>query len=753
MSSKLADKNKAINPESGAFLVLAALVLAVLFGFIAIAIDTARNLTSMSEKISTADSIALASLDAYLNQEPNPVPASQLARHTFKWGRVQNQVVTFYNSNQASFADSQTISAASINATNSGVSVKPGRWWIEKPSTCTISGCPCNIAGPLFRPCFQECSAATGCVDPSGAGGDIFATAMEVKLSTEGQGGIKTMFAGILGVNKVNVEGVSYSATAGSVSFALPQIGVLLFDLSRAMTIDNYLPFERKPVQTDPAWAAWAARREYSFPLSSDPASGCSAAGNASTCLSGCPISNIPDATYLDEYRNNPPTGVAGNYTNTIYNQYACYSGNLNGTLQRHLVATGPGSLPPEPYSSLLRAANFYLTQFKTQGRAGDKLMLLGFDQFDIPELHFPQANAGVPVFLSPTDPVLDQLILMTSSREEAAKRMFFPRAYSQLNLAQALRTAANQILAVYPSTRVDLYINLFTNGLSFCGSRNPPSPSTFTAPCASLTDPSASALVRTENLRKQLTSLDEAVVEVAENFLKPNGIKVNVITGNMSSTMPIGSSLTQPHTALLGHWTANRRATDLEIRQFKYINVLPYPDDAALPAAQTFTNRMVAEFSNIGRTTASPLANTNLLSGPPALPVAPPASNAFQNIVRYVQPSRYLYSIAATTLGNYVPLRRECLVTTNAIANGLCTNPSNRLGGGAPTTTTRIAATRARAYKPLPAGGPGTNEIDGEGRMLCEPIDGANSKPPALMTEFSEAILQTRSIVLVMPD
>jgi hypothetical protein len=466
----------------------------------------------------------------------------------------------------------------------------------------------------------------------------------------------------------------------------------------------------------------------------------------ASTCRASCPISNVVDATYLNEYTNTAPTGVSGNYTDPIYDQYACYSGTLNGALQRHLVATGPASLAPEPYTSMLTAANFYLTKFKTEGRAGDRLMLLGFDQFDIPELHFPPANAGIPVFVGPTDPLLDQLILMTSSRQEAAKRMFFPRAYSKLDLAAALRTAANQLVTAYPSTKVELYINLFTNGISLCGSRNPAAPSTFTAACASLTDPSASTLVRTENLRKQLTSLDEAVVEMGESFLKPNGIKVNVITGNISASMPIGTSVTQTHTALLGHWSASRRATDLEIRQRKYINVLPYPDDPLPPTAQTFSNRMVAEFSNIGRTTASPLININPLSGLPALPVSPVG----HNIVRYVQPSRYLYSLAATTFGAYVPLRKECLVITNAAANGFATNPANRLNNAAPTTSTRISSTRNRAYKP-PA--PGTVELDAEGRMLCEPQNGNDSKPPALLTDFSEAILQTRSIVLVVPD
>jgi len=734
-------------PESGAFLVLAALVLAVLFGFIALAIDSARTYTSMSEKISTADSIALAALDTYLNREPQ-LPALQLDRHTFKWDKVKKEVVTYYNSNQSTFAESQTITEASINAKGSGVSVTPGRWWIEKPANCTISGCPCNISAPLYRPCFQTCSAATGCVDPSNSGGDIFATAMEVRLSTEGQDGIKTTFAGILGVNKVDVEGKSYSATTGSVSFALPQIGVLLFDLSRGITIDNYLPFERKPLPTQPAWAA---RREYSFPLSSDPASGCSATGVASSCRSSCPVSNLPDASYLNEYRNTPPTGVAGNYSDSIYDQYKCYSGNLNGALQRHLVATGPGSLDPEPYNSMLQAANAYLRQFKTQGRAGDRLMLLGFDQFDIPELHFPQANGGAPVFLSPTDPGLDELILMTSNRDEAAKRMFFPRAYSKLDLAEALRTAASQLLTAYPSTKVDLYINLFTNGLSLCGSRNPPSPpSNFKAACASLTDPSASLDVRTENLRKQLTSLDEAVVDLGESILRPNGIKVNVITGNISATMPIGTSATQTHTALLGHWKESRCATDLEIRQWKYLNVIPYPDDDPSATNKPFTNRMIAEFSNVGRTTASSLANINPLSGPPALPVTPPASNANQNIVRYVQPSRYLYSLAATTLGNYVPLRRECVTTKIEDANGYCRRSANRLGEPQPTTDKRVSETRNKAIRPFPSGTP---EIDAEWRMLCEPRNGQNSKPPALFSDFSDSIIQSRSIVLVVPD
>lgn len=706
--------------EKGAFIVLAALVLTVLFGMIAIAIDSTRAMTAKYEKIATADTVALASLDAYLNQEPQPSTSNptttptMLERHHYKWNAVKSKVVTYINSNPTNFIDTdQTISLADINLAGKGITVKPGRWWLERPETCPQSGgpsCPCSeITEPLYRPCFQECDPATGCQNPGSAVGvgDIFANAMEVKLSTEGQGGLLTLFGGVLGINKIDVSGGSYSAMAGSVSHSLPQIGVLLFDLSRAMTIDSYLPFEKNP--SNPNNNNWAARREYSFPLAAAPASGCSAAGVNSTCRINCPILAAPDLSYANEYQS-------AVYNNGIYDLYKCYSGTLGANLERHLVATRPGSLIPEPYSTLLTALNRYLVQFKTLARAGDKLMILGFDSVDLPELHFPRANANGAVFLAPDDPQLDALIAMTASIDAAAQSMFFPRARSQLDLQLALRTAANQILTSYPNAKIDPYIALFSNGLSLCGTRNPPG---FVGQCASLLDPQADPLLQTLNYNKQIESLDEALVNVGENILRPNRIKVHVITGD--SSVPPGASVIPAHSALMGHWQQNVCATDLEFRKAKYLYVVPYPEMAAMPQQQ---------FQSMGTRPASHLLG-----------------------VHYVQPTMYLYSLAATTLGTYFPIRPECTTLTAGDVNARCA--TNKLDLSAPpTTSTRVNRTRSGTYKPDPiqASAAERAEIDPDGRLLCEPRNGQASNIDNRFIKLATDLTQSRSIVLVAP-
>jgi hypothetical protein len=700
----------------------------------------------MSEKIASADAIALAALDTYLNKEPSDLICpgqTEGCRHTYKWGLAKDKVVEYSNANKMTFVDGpQTINAGQINAANSGVKVKPGRWWTERPATCGAGAtptCPCDsvngVVPPLNKPCFQECDEGAAACDSPGGVGDRFATAMSVTLTTEGQGGIKTMFAKMMGVEKIDVEGAAFVSATGSVSFALPQIQVLLFDLSRSSTMDNYLPFERAQVGFDPVTNS--DRQEYSFPVQAGMAA-CSPAGVASSCLGACPIAVSPTANFTPadafqkEYTNtstiNPAVGTT--YTAAKWNEYKCYSGSLNGATEKHLVATL--GRPPEPYATLLAALNRYLVRFKQIGRAGDKIMLLGFDNADIPERHFPPKVAGVPMFLDPDDPVLDNLITMTSNLDEAAKKMFFPRAYSKLDLSKALRTAADQILTVYPSGQIDPSVTLFSNGFSMCSDTNP---ATLSQYCAGLTDiATANATLNMRHWEKQLTSLDEALVKVAESYLKPNRIRANVVSGNVG--MPSGTSALQIHNAMMGHWSNGKCATDLDFRRTRYLYVIPYPEDPILPAPQVFRDRMIAEYANIGRRPASPELNIPAAAPLPLFPFG----------VRYVQPSKYVYSIAATTLGKYVPLRPECTVLTEGMANTAC--QTSILSGSPPNLSDRINRTRSECYKPLIP----DLEIDSEGRLLCEP-KGPKSAFTPLVDDFVENVTQSRLITLVMPN
>lgn len=689
--------------ERGGVLLLVALSLVALLGFIALAIDSARVMTAQTEKLYTADHAATAGLEAYLEREPAPealasasdTNARNLLRHQFKVGEALSRIAEISSENRTTFIQgSELLNPAEINSLIGSANVRFGRWWRERPANCASDSpaCPC---GPgmdpsqvgVVKPCFQPCSIEDGCVGPDGSTDMPFASALEVTLKSKPKQGVAMTFARVLGVtDDRHVSGTAYANANSSVAYALPKVGVLLVDLSRATTIDNYPPFEREPDLPS----------EFSFELREDPANNlASCNGSLNPCGATCKVKEEQEMRRPEDTHPLPPT-MQTSYQ-TIYNSlsnkgdYTCHQLKLGGVTSYHLVNTG-GEIA-EPYGSLLRGVNTTLLELRKNSNAADYLSVIGFDHQTAEEREYPRGKS----FISSVDADFDELLQATGDRLLAAKAGFFPRANSRADLANGLQRAFEKLSKNLPLSQIDPYIMLFSNGLSMCEGVTSPG----TRRCGRLSAAADLPGVQTQLFERHTLAMEEALGRVATSYYKPNKIKVHVFPAGLT---------TPAHSALIQRPDGGGCLSDREIRRYRLFNIIGYEnmDDAKA-------------------------AYKDLASAPGKT---------------FAQPMMYLYSLSTLTQGEWLPVRKECPSLTAMAADTLCSGSTAINTTALPGPDERIVATRASAYRP-PTGG---EEIDAEGRLLCTPRGGM-SQPEQQIAEAVKRAIERRPVMLVTPN
>lgn len=689
--------------ERGGILLLVAFSLVALLGFIALAIDSARVMTAQTEKLYTADHAATGGLEYYLEYEPtaaqlqsaNSPHARNRERHAAKANVALTRISQIASENRTTFIQGgELLRRDEINTPIGSATVRFGRWWTERPANCASDSpaCPC---GPgmdpnqvaIVRPCFQPCSITDGCVGPDGSTDMPFASALEVTLKSRPNQGVAMTFARALGVAEdQHVSGTAYANSNSSVAYALPKVGVMLLDLSRATTIDNYPPFEKEP--TTPL--------ESSFELREVPGNNLGSCNGATNpCGDNCRVKEEADLRRPQDTHPLPPAfqdryqAIYDSLSNK--SDYTCHRLTIDGSTTYHLVNTR-GEIA-EPYGSLLTGLNSALRELKASSNAADYVTVLGFDHSAGGMRHYP-ANQR---FISVEDPAFQELLDLTSNRRLAAEAGLFPRANSRADLANALQTAFETLAESFPLSQVDPYVMLFSNGLSMCEGVSSPD----TRRCGRLSVAADLPGVQTQLFERHTLALEEALGRVATSFYKPNKIKIHVFPAGLT---------TPAHSALIRRPDGGGCLVDRDIRRYRLFNIIGYENSN--DAKQAF------------------------------IELATEPNKTF------AQPIMYLYALSTLTQGEWLPIRSECPNLTSVAMETLCSSAPAINTTNLPGPDERIIATRASAYRPATGG----NEIDLEGRLLCNP-QGASARPEQQIALAVRRAVERRPVMLVTPN
>jgi len=701
--------------EQGSYLVFVALIIVVLVGMAGLAIDSARYSTAQSEKVYTADHAATGALETYLEFEPAGGPVSEAARHDAKVQAALARVATIGGANVSSFSSDGSGNAkhirnqADIATDDTGLraTVKFGRWWVERPTNCAgtpnsqIATCPCS--GAAFGPCFQECDPVAGCVNPDNSTTKPFASAVSVTLRTDASSGVLATLSRLIGGTSVQVSGTSVAAQ-GSVAAALPKYGVILFDLSRGISVDNYRPFENTAV---------ASAGEAGYLLTSSPGA-CSFSGASPA---GGFIANLANPTAPNATLNTSLSTVYSSSTVHPASSYGCAQVNRSSGTEYYAVNKSGGTLSlstalgdfhvddPQPYTGLLTGLNAFLREFQTNASPADKISLIGFDSEIYPQRIYP--SAATP-FVSNSDPTnFDPLITMTDSREAAANAGLFPRATAKssggavipnyADLPGALQYAYNQLNKISVSG-IDRYVMVFSNGLTMRESfANPTAPTT-----GRYILPSDLAGNKALLQQRNASSLMESVTLLGEGLLQPNRVRVHVVGAGAA---------TGAHSLMIRKGDG-KCYSDYELRGLSLLSAA---------ASNVSPDPSIKQFEQLG--------SLNPLDGP------------------YLKPFAELQNLARITYGDWTSILRTCPSVTKAQIDTAC-------AGGAitPVGATALQKTISAASTTL---APVANEIDAQGRLLCSPIvGGLTAKANAIKTmrDTMTEMLDKRPIILVAP-
>lgn len=213
--------------EEGFILILSALLMVAILGFVALAIDVARLSSSQSEKLYTADYAALGSLQAYIQ---SPAGSTHQQRLNNAITRAENVAGLNFSTFDQGSRQANTGELADGTSGN----LVAGRFWSSRPTNCSIAGCPCSLPANTYSSgCFQQCDN-DGCARPDGSllNPKLLANSIQMELHTSGVGPIRNMFASMLGANASAVKAKSFAASR-------PSHGIILLDISPSTVMDG----------------------------------------------------------------------------------------------------------------------------------------------------------------------------------------------------------------------------------------------------------------------------------------------------------------------------------------------------------------------------------------------------------------------------------------------------------------------------------------------------------------------------------
>ena len=461
--------------ERGAVLMILALVLFVIVGMIALAIDGSRLFSAHSDKLMTAESVALAALDSYLSQPP---AYTHVQRLTAARQRVLD--IGLVNGSGSAMLASQLPAGYCIDSILGGCAASSkvgdmtaGIWWTYKPSTCLLGEtCPC-YSDTTQIPCLQTCTASSnGCIDPTTNSTYLAANAIQVRLasnSSDQTTQVKSMFAGIFGGTKfLSISsGDSSAPNQATASFA-PKNGVLLIDVSKFSEATNYEQYAGRNLVNPAAVSTPNGTRDYAVRIIPPDnttvcsrATACLITGNGTGCASGYGV-NMLYPKYMQTVWQDWI-----NRATTDRSQYTCRAVTRNsGTVTEYYFINTVDN-PPKPLDDILTGLNSVLTNFQGSMYLNDRLAVMFVDH----ELMTERSYA----FMRKYDASVNTLKSALANRLNQFDSWIFPRVADSMPVFRntAITTEPYWIAELDLPKAIDSAVTALTSDTTFLNSEN----------------------------------------------------------------------------------------------------------------------------------------------------------------------------------------------------------------------------------------------------------------------------------------
>lgn len=510
--------------ESGAVLVLFAVVIIPLVILLAFALDTSMVASSNTDKKRLADSVALGTLEQFLiagSTTPSGLRAGTAPTYSAAVQSALDKAAAIggmtANKMLGDRENMQIANAGELSESHNGVSgqVQFGHWWTAAPTDstgavdCSVfsseSTCSCT-AGVLNEPCFdpnkEEDDDATKFAKTN---------AVRVRLWTRSGGGIKAMFAQVIGQDQMATQ---VQSTASLVA----RNGIFLIDLSRSMQFETHIPAERAPSLNSiyqGTYSETAFKLDGSLSCSSalpqrnpcaddpyyesaNPAGWCNIERDypAPTGTTSIPSQVYASLGHIDASGHVPrdysvsPVPPPLSPTQHLWDDYECFSVNAGASgNESYLVDTfyykdeahpENSYRGPEPLMSILRAIRTVRDNILlSRAVVSDRIGMIGFDQ----DLSIPSRTIAPALPNDPTSPLVDVLDVLdprdgepNRQRDGWIRNFFFPRAGSYTDIPGALHRASVMLQALPNFKTAINYVALFSDGLANCqhASHNP---------------------------------------------------------------------------------------------------------------------------------------------------------------------------------------------------------------------------------------------------------------------------------------
>jgi hypothetical protein len=514
-------------PQEGSLLVFLALALFALVAMGALAVDSALLYTAKTQHQLTANTAALAALEAYFDTADGVGNAVQVLQPKIDAAAARASQVTGASVNAQLAAnlfenpsDSQSSYVTSYtDAPQSGDigTLIPGRYFYSVPNSgcqayctshpdecSTATSCPCGGADSIAdrSPCFAAGAQASR------------ANAMRIELKTNPDSKIRLLLGSIFGFQSA---GVSVRATATLV----PRRAVFLIDMSRSVTSDSHAFVG---AQRD-TYALFRNPEAESLTPGSQICNGANGAepeGDDYTAWTETFVTSqgnvrpqlaLADHQTFNWMSTNQPAKIA---------QYDCMTvpatgdeGNADGIAatdwETQVYLTDQGRTP-QPLQSILQGIHVALRRFQERAVRGDMVAVLGFDDSILPSratLSEPYSGIGDSFRVGLVRPDSQEFSNMLNAvdvpygtnagrplRERLQFKFMIPRLYGEISssgqrtgagtdLAGALAAARAIIMTgrTWPETnnqfnlsdidpeyeRADNFVMLFTDGQGTC--------------------------------------------------------------------------------------------------------------------------------------------------------------------------------------------------------------------------------------------------------------------------------------------
>lgn len=404
----------------GGVLVFVILSLVVLIGAMGVAFDSFLATTSRTQYQGMADRLALAVLETYLvDYERYRDPTSAIDRAVTRGQdllglNVSLLITKGYFANSSSQQDLR----ANLGGATSGTSgyIQPGRWFEQNP--------PCSTEASAFCPLTQnELDAGT---QPN---------AFHVRIGVNPNSPIRTMFTKVLGSD-------SYTTGAHATASLTPRRAAFLIDLSGSIhdTTHNAVPTSLNPPGIQSLYA-YKLRSGIdcsgtSYPI---PASDIlNLAEEYPLYFSDISSTDNPREIYAALDPINPTGLPQTNQRKHYQDDFQCFDVDTDGDGANDESYAIDVVTAPQPLTDVLTGIKRALEEFRDRAVAGDRIMVLGFDDEILP-VRSTHDSSNNPIMVPPnqgntTNPEFQRMLYAVSDPAGFSHipTLFFPRQWGR---------------------------------------------------------------------------------------------------------------------------------------------------------------------------------------------------------------------------------------------------------------------------------------------------------------------------------